>query len=136
MSTQLAVMPGFGWPVPDTAQEFARLLDPAFLAEAGWDALRLVLCPLAKHPQLGRRPCVVSDCGAPSSRAGQLCMPCSARHRASGLALQEFAAIPHTPPCRGRAVCGSGLPAPVEDLRGSAVQYPQQPAPVLAADIA
>jgi integrase len=96
MTTQLDVLPRFDPPVPDAAQEFARLLDPAFLAEAGWDAERLVLCPPAEHPQLGRRPCVVSECGAPSSRAGQLCWPCFARHRASGLALEEFSALSHT----------------------------------------
>jgi hypothetical protein len=84
MTAQLAVRSRFEPPVADAAQEFARLLDPDSLAEAGWDA-ELLLRPPAEHPQLGRRPCVVSECGAPSSRTGQLCVPCFARHRASGL---------------------------------------------------
>jgi hypothetical protein len=34
------------------------VLDPVFLAEAGWDAAWLVLCPPPDHPLLGRPVCL------------------------------------------------------------------------------
>jgi hypothetical protein len=44
---------GDGCLADEQAARLARLIDPAFLAEAGWDPGGRVLTPPCGHPQLG-----------------------------------------------------------------------------------
>jgi integrase len=88
-----APSPGEG--VPGDSRACARLLDEAFLDDAGWDARSLVFSPRSDHLLLGRARCVVERCQAPSTRAGGLCEPCYRRHLSSGMTLEAFAAIAH-----------------------------------------
>ena len=93
MSVLPAPSPGEG--AAGDAGACARLLDGAFLDDAGWDARSLVFSPRSDHLLLGRARCVVERCQAPSTRAGGLCEPCYRRHLPSGMTLEAFAAIAH-----------------------------------------
>lgn len=68
------------------------LLDPAFLAEAGWDPARQTLAPPPEHPTLGYAICAVAECGTPVKGGGPLCTSCTERWQASGLEPGVFAA--------------------------------------------
>ena len=64
-----------GWLLAGHAARLARPLDPAFLAEAGWDPAARVLSLPAGHPLLGRTLCRAGGCAATAhgSPAGGLC---------------------------------------------------------------
>jgi integrase len=87
------------------------LVDPAFLAEAGWDADRQVLHPPAEHPLLGRPICRVAQCWNSAHNPRQICQGCAQRIAAHGLDEQD--ALAQAPPRqrnrpRGCAVPGCG----------------------------
>lgn len=56
--------------------EVLALLDPAFLAEAGWDGRRLILEPAPEHPLLGRPVCRVAGCASTAPTRDHLCVSC------------------------------------------------------------
>ncbi|MEU6960969.1 tyrosine-type recombinase/integrase [Streptomyces chrestomyceticus] len=98
MTATLTASPALPRPLPDLAEKYADLVDPAFLVEIGWDADRLVLTPPPDHLQVGTPACVVAECEAPRTRTGGLCVACCYRQRKSGMPLEEFVARPR----RGR----------------------------------
>ncbi|GAA1144894.1 tyrosine-type recombinase/integrase [Streptomyces javensis] len=94
------------------AATLAGLLDPAFLAEAGWDpAVRLLSLP-ARHPLLGRTLCRVDGCEATAhgTKSGGLCHRCLTRLAKAGMSLKDIAAatqLPSAPPVSSQcAVAG------------------------------
>jgi hypothetical protein len=56
------------------AEGLWRLLDPGFLAEAGWDPRREILAPAPDHPLLGFRPA-----GSVAARVRHCCRSSFAR---------------------------------------------------------
>jgi hypothetical protein len=80
------------------AGRLAGLLDPAFLAGAGWDPVTRVLSPPAGHTLLGRQMCRAGGCTA-RPRAGRgVCRRCFARLTAAGMLPAQIAAAEHLPP--------------------------------------
>jgi integrase len=82
--------------LPAAAERLERLvalLDPSFLEAVGWNPATQVLSPPPKHPQLGRRVCLVAGCGVQSSYRNGLCQTCQERYRSSGLDLEVFTTI-------------------------------------------
>ena len=82
------------------AAAVAGVIDPAFLAEAAWDPVRLVLSPPAGHPLLGRAVCQVPGCGTTAPARTRVCASCQRRLGERGLTLADAALLP----------AGSGLP--------------------------
>lgn len=79
------------------------LVDPGFLAEAGWDAQAMVLRPPADHPLLGRPVCRVAGCVNSARNPRRICQGCTDRLGDHGL---DEAALA-TPPPRQRRQPGS-----------------------------
>ncbi len=70
------------------------LLDPGFLAEAGWDGEALVLRPPAEHRLLGRPLCRAEGCAKTAHSASRICRGCTSRLARHGLAADDVAALP------------------------------------------
>jgi hypothetical protein len=66
------------------------LMDPVFLAEAGWDAELGLLRPAPDHRLLGWSHCSVQGCLVETSK--RLCNGCRRRQTDSGLSTEEFIA--------------------------------------------
>jgi hypothetical protein len=83
------------------AARLAGMLDPEFLAEAGWDPASRVLSLPAGHRLLGRTLCRADGCPATAhgTKAGGLCWSCFARLRRAGMSAEQIAALPG---CRRR----------------------------------
>jgi integrase len=89
------------------ASEVARAIDPAFLAEAGWDPVSLVLSPPAGHPMLGRPVCRVPGCGTTAPRNTRTCASCQRRLASAGIDVTSTAELPARPDqARGPGGCG------------------------------
>jgi integrase len=91
----------------EQAARLARLIDPAFLAEAGWDPVGQVLAPPHGHPQLGWRPrrdstgmpagawCAVRQCRRPAGATTEgLCAAHRRAQRRRGVPAAQFVADP------------------------------------------
>ncbi len=95
------------------AARLARMLDPAFLAGAGWDPAARVLSLPAGHQLLGRVVCRTGGCDT-TVRAGLggVCHRCFTRLSEQGLTARQIAAAPQLPslPPRMRQR-GARLPA-------------------------
>jgi len=72
----------------------AAVVDPAFLAEAGWDPARQILVFAPEHPLLGRRICRAEGCWTTATAASGICGPCRKRLTENGLGEPEVAALP------------------------------------------
>src|SRR5438445_11274151 len=84
----------------------AALLDPAFLAEAGWDAARLVLAPPPAHRLLGRPICQAPGCLTTAAGRNRICQSCSRRLATRGLGEDQLALLPaRAYPTRGPDAC-------------------------------
>ena len=83
----------------------AELIDPAFLAEAGWDPVAHTLRPALEHPLLGRTVCTAPGCQTTCGRRPGVCLECRRRLEAAGLSLADVALLP---PPRGRRWLGPG----------------------------
>jgi hypothetical protein len=84
----------------------AALLDPAFLAEAGWDAARLVLAPPPAHRLLGRPICQAPGCSTTAAGRNRICQSCSRRLATRGLGEDQLALLPaRAYPTRGPDAC-------------------------------
>ncbi|MFD0204254.1 MULTISPECIES: hypothetical protein [Saccharothrix] len=106
-----APLPGIGG---GPVEELRLLLRQGFLARAGWDSDIGVLVPDRDDALLGLRECAVVDCQA-ATRAGwaELCSVCWKRHKATGLTLEQFAAIPSGKASHGERPCRvTGCPRP------------------------
>ena len=93
-----------GEAVAGLAAELADRLDPAFLAEAGWDPVSRVLSLPAEHPLLGRTVCRVGGCTstAHGGPTGGVCWRCFTRLGAQGLTGPQIASLPELPPLPDR----------------------------------
>jgi integrase len=89
----------------DTAVRLARMLDPAFLAEAGWDPASRVLSLPAGHRLLGRAVCRAGGCTT-TVRAGLggVCHRCFTRLAGQGLTAEQIAGSPQVPPLPARVM--------------------------------
>lgn len=72
----------------------AAVVDPAFLAEAGWDPARQILVFAPQHPLLGRRICRAEGCATTATAASGVCGSCRKRLIENGLDEFEVAALP------------------------------------------
>ncbi|MBN1174049.1 MAG: site-specific integrase [Micromonosporaceae bacterium] len=70
------------------------LLDPGFLAEAGWDAQSLVLRLPDDHRLLGRPVCRADGCDASARGASRICRGCEIRLARHGLGAEELGSLP------------------------------------------
>ena len=96
----------------EAASAFERLLDPAFLAEAGWDAGSRMLWPPPEHPLLGRPVCRAPGCQATAFGRARVCQRCRRRLAQAGLGPDAVSSLPE-PPCQPPsrcAVAGCGRP--------------------------
>jgi hypothetical protein len=88
------------------AAAVAAVIDPAFLAEAGWDPVRLVLSPPSGHPLLGRPVCRAPGCGTTAPARTRVCASCQRRLAGRGLTLADAAVLPARPDLlRGPGPC-------------------------------
>jgi len=83
----------------------ASRIDPAFLAEAGWDPGTWVLTLPAEHPLLGRTFCRAPGCQTTCAAATRVCLDCQRRIAAAGLSLEDVALLP---PPQGKRWLGTG----------------------------
>jgi integrase len=72
----------------------AAVVDPAFLAEAGWDPVRQILVFAPEHPLLGRRICRAEGCWTTATAVSGICGPCRKRLTENGFGEPEVAALP------------------------------------------
>jgi integrase len=93
------------------AAAIAAVIDPAFLAEAGWDPQRRVLSLAPEHPLLGRPVCRAAGCSTSAPASSQICASCRRRLAEHGLGEDEIASLPP----RGRQRSGRGPDACVVD---------------------
>jgi hypothetical protein len=109
------------WTAGETADEavsaFERLLDPAFLAEAGWDPAGRLLCPPPEHPLLGRPVCRAPGCQATAFGRARVCQRCQRRLVRAGLGPDAACELPE-PPCQPPSRCVvAGCPRPWKSSR-------------------
>src|SRR5205823_4308912 len=71
-----------------------ELLDPDFLAEAGWDEPNLVMRPPAGHRFLGRPVCRAAGCVKIARSASGICRGCSGRLARYGLTVDDIGSLP------------------------------------------
>ena len=83
----------------------AELIDPVFLAEAGWDPVARTLRPAPEHPLLGRTVCKAPGCQTTCGMRPGVCLECRRRLDAAGLHLADVALLPAP---RGRRWLGPG----------------------------
>jgi integrase len=72
----------------------AAMIDPAFLAEAGWDPATRVLYPPASHPLLGRPICRAVGCSTTAPDRSRICAACRRRLGEHGLKADDIGALP------------------------------------------
>jgi integrase len=87
-----------------TAARLAGLLDPAFLAEAGWDPVTRVLSLPAGHRLLGRTLCRVPGCPATAhgTKTGGLCWRCWAGLSREGMTAEQIGSAVQLPALAAR----------------------------------
>lgn len=76
-------------PLEDDTAVLVGLLDPAFLAGAGWDRTCWVLRPPPGHRLLGRSVCRAAGCAVSAPRKSGVCAGCARRLAAAGLSVDE-----------------------------------------------
>jgi integrase len=109
------------------AAAIAAVINPAFLAEAGWDPQRRVLSFAPEHPLLGRPVCRAADCSTTAPAASRICASCRRRLAEHGLGEHEITALP----ARGRRRSGRGPDACLVD--GCAREWSSAPSGLCAA---
>src|SRR5680860_319928 len=67
------------------AVQLAAVIDPAFLAEAGWNAAAVGLCPPPEHSLLGRPVCRARGCSTTAPSRGRVCASCRRRLAGQGM---------------------------------------------------
>lgn len=92
-----AVLPGVA--LDDGAARLAVMIDPLFLAEAGWDPVSRVLSFPAGHRLLGRRACRVSGCGSAAfPQFPGVCWRCLTWLKGLGMTAEQIAGERQLPP--------------------------------------
>ena len=71
--------------IDEYAARVAAVIDPAFLAEAGWDPVGLVLSAPPEHPLLGRPVCRAEGCLTTATDRSGICACCRRRPAEHGL---------------------------------------------------
>lgn len=112
LASESASWPGHVFPGGTTAGAeavaVAALVDPVFLAGAGWDRDRQVLRLEPDHPQFGWSACRFPGCPA-RRRVGGLCQACHGWLTASGIDVTvgglDLAALPARPPLFSEGAC-------------------------------
>jgi integrase len=92
------------------AARLASMLDPTFLAEAGWNPASRVLSLPAGHRLMGRAVCRVGGCatsihtgiGVPRDLGG-VCYRCFSRLTRQGMTVEQIAVMPQLPELPARA---------------------------------
>lgn len=109
--------------VDERVARLAAVVDPAFLAEVGWDADSLVLSPPPEHPLLGRPVCRVEGCSTTAATRTRICGSCRRGLAERGLSEHEIGLLPvPTGPQRGDpSTCGGGVRPPVGVVAWDAV---------------
>ncbi len=80
------------------AQQLAALLDPSFLAGAGWDPASRVLSLPAGHRLLGRAVCRAGGCATTEHTGlGGVCHRCFTRLTGQGMTAEQIAGSPQLP---------------------------------------
>jgi hypothetical protein len=87
------------------AAQIAALIDPAFLAESGWDPARVVLSPPPEHRLLGRPVCRVEGCVTTAPARCGICTSCRRRLAEHGLGEDQIASLPTAGQMRGPGSC-------------------------------
>lgn len=112
-----------GAPAGADAVAVAALVDPVFLAGAGWDRDRQVLQLAPDHPQFGWSACCFPGCLA-RRRVGGFCQACHGRLTAAGIDVTagglDLAALPARPLLFREGACavrGCGRPWRSEGVR-------------------
>nr|WP_260479359.1 hypothetical protein [Kibdelosporangium aridum] len=77
----------------DVVARIGAMLDPGFLAGAGWNSETEVLAPPPGHLLLSRGICQVPECGGRTESRG-MCAGCNQRFRTSNLELDTFMQVP------------------------------------------
>ncbi|HEY6791153.1 MAG TPA: tyrosine-type recombinase/integrase [Trebonia sp.] len=80
-------------------------IDPAFLAEAGWNPETRVLTIDPAHPLLGRSTCRAPGCQTTCPASTGICLDCRRRLEAAGLGPEDAGLLP---PPRGSRWLGAG----------------------------
>ncbi len=80
--------------VDGKAARLAGVVDPTFLAEAGWDAASLVLSCPPEHPLLGRPVCRTQGCWTTAPTHARVCGSCRGRLAEQGLSEDEVDLLP------------------------------------------
>ncbi len=96
MSVPVSASPVSGTPNAGDghAAALGRRIDPAFLAEIGWDAARSVLFLPVEHPLLGRPVCRAAGCAVTAPQRSRVCSGCQRRLADRGLGLDDVALLP------------------------------------------
>jgi integrase len=93
-----------GVALDEATARLARMLDRAFLAEAGWDPAARVLSLPAGHRLLGRAVCRAGGCATTiHTGLGGVCHRCFTRLTGQGLTKNQIATMPQLPPLPVRA---------------------------------
>lgn len=87
-------------PIGGQAARVAAVIDPAFLAEVGWNPVDLVLAAPAGHRLLIRPVCGVPGCEATALSGRGMCQSCRRRLTEHGLAEEEAHLLPVQAPAR------------------------------------
>jgi hypothetical protein len=106
-------------PPDDGAEDLRDYLEPAFLAEAGWDPGTRTLAPSPGHPLLGYRLCLVRGCAGQGRVPDGLCDTCRKARRQGDLGDEEFLEAGPAPGRHsGEVICtAGGCPRPVRVKR-------------------
>jgi len=90
------------------AARLAAMIDPSFLAGAGWDPVSRAFCLPAGHRMLGRAACRVAGCDSAAHRqCSGVCWRCMTRLKKLGMTEERIAAGRDLPPrpAGGESLC-------------------------------
>jgi len=105
-ATDLTHLLPAGCRVDGQTRRLASLIDPQFLAEAGWNPSRLVFNPPPGHRLLGRPICRAAGCETTAMSCNRICHSCAKRLAASGLGEDQISLLPaRLLPVRGVVPC-------------------------------
>ena len=107
VSSRHAARPSSVEPGEGTDGRITAMIDPAFLAEMGWDAQSLVLAPPDGHPLVIRPVCRAEGCSTTATGRARICWSCRGRVAAAGLGDDAVGLLPVAErPNRAPAPCG------------------------------
>jgi hypothetical protein len=93
-AVDLGLLLPVGSRVDAVARRLASLIDPEFLAEAGWNPARLVFTPPPGHRLLGRPICRAAGCDTTAMGGNRICQSCAKRLAAHLLTEEQISLLP------------------------------------------